>query len=164
VPQTLSVPFTLAVKYVRRELRSLTENDRRAFFDALYQVYTGGLGSGGEGSGFGDKFKTAEYFLYKHLNGAGTSDCDHWHDGAGIITHHTAFTLEMEQSLQAVDPSVAMPYWGIPHTNPCPCLVSLFCHYHFLSYPTNFFPPLLSPYPCIVFVSFFLHGSSCFLS
>ncbi len=32
---------------------------------------------------YGAKFKTAEYYLFKHLNGAGTSDCDHWHDGAG---------------------------------------------------------------------------------
>ena len=35
---------------------------------------------------YGSKFKTAEYYLYKHLNGAGTSDCDHWHDGAGTMT------------------------------------------------------------------------------
>ena len=34
---------------------------------------------------YGPKFKTAEYYLFKHLNGAGTSDCDHWHDGAGSL-------------------------------------------------------------------------------
>ena len=39
------------------------------------------------------------------------TDCDHWHDGAGFVTHHIAFTLLVEQSIQAIDPSLAMPYW-----------------------------------------------------
>ena len=47
----------------------------------------------------------------QHLNGAGRRDCDHWHDGAGIMTHHLGFTLRMELSLQAVDKSVTIPYW-----------------------------------------------------
>jgi hypothetical protein len=52
-----------------------------------------------------------EKFLYYHLMGAGTTDCDHWHDGAGIVTHHAAITLALEQSLQAINPSLALPYW-----------------------------------------------------
>lgn len=39
---------------------------------------------------YGKKFKTAEYYLFKHLNGAGTSDCDHWHDGAGTECESSA--------------------------------------------------------------------------
>ena len=31
--------------------------------------------------------------------------------GAGIVTHHVAYTLEVEQALQAVAPSLSMPYW-----------------------------------------------------
>ena len=37
-PYSVSHDFTLAVKYVRRELRALTEEDRTTFFDALYTV------------------------------------------------------------------------------------------------------------------------------
>ena len=51
------------------------------------------------------------YFVKKHLHGAAAKDCDHWHDNAGIVTHHLAFTLELEQALQAVDPTISVPYW-----------------------------------------------------
>ena len=30
--------------------------------------------------------------------------------GPGIVTHHLAYTLEAEQSLQAIDARVAVPY------------------------------------------------------
>jgi len=101
--------FTLAVKYVRREIRTLTDEDRETFFTALEVLYSL---SETEGQRlYGSKFHNAEYFSYKHLRGAGTTDCDHWHDGAGIITHHMAFTLEFEQSLQSINPSIANPYW-----------------------------------------------------
>jgi hypothetical protein len=29
----------------------------------------------------------------------------------GIMTHHMAFTLEMEQTLQLIDRTVTIPYW-----------------------------------------------------
>lgn len=40
LPATFSVSheFQIAAKYIRRELRALTEDDRTAFFDALYMV------------------------------------------------------------------------------------------------------------------------------
>ncbi len=31
--------------------------------------------------------------------------------GPGIVTHHLAYTLEAEQSLQAIHPAVSIPYW-----------------------------------------------------
>ncbi|CAM9701035.1 unnamed protein product, partial [Laminaria digitata] len=46
-----------------------------------------------------------------HLDGAGVKDCDHWHDDAGIMTHHVGYTLLFEQALQVVDPKVCIPYW-----------------------------------------------------
>uniref|UniRef100_A0A6C0KH90 Tyrosinase copper-binding domain-containing protein n=1 Tax=viral metagenome TaxID=1070528 RepID=A0A6C0KH90_9ZZZZ len=108
-PTAYTQTFTAAVKYVRREIRSLTDADRELYFDALEQIYS--LDETTGQSIYGSKFHSAEYFSYKHLSGAGTSDCDHWHDGAGIITHHMAFTLEFEQSLQSVHPEVAAAYW-----------------------------------------------------
>lgn len=104
-----SYDFKLAVKYVRREIRSLSDKDRETFFDALELLYSLSETEGQQR--YGSKFHTAEYFSYKHLSGAGTTDCDHWHDGAGIITHHMAFTLEFEQSLQSINPAIANPYW-----------------------------------------------------
>ncbi|CAN0081632.1 unnamed protein product, partial [Ectocarpus sp. 13 AM-2016] len=52
-----------------------------------------------------------EFFVQMHLDGAAVKDCDHWHDDAGIVTHHVGFTLLFEQALQVVDPSVSIPYW-----------------------------------------------------
>ena len=31
----------------------------------------------------------------EHLQGAADKACDHWHDDAGVMTHHVAFTLEV---------------------------------------------------------------------
>lgn len=41
----------------------------------------------------------------------GTKDCDHWHQGAGFVTSHMGLTMMYEQSLQAVNPAVSVPYW-----------------------------------------------------
>merc|ERR1712178_335596 len=51
------------------------------------------------------------YYSQKHLAGAAARDCDHWHDGAGLMVHHMSFTLELEQTLQSVNPKVTVPYW-----------------------------------------------------
>lgn len=99
----------LIVKYVRREYRTLTADDKSRFVSALQKVYS--LSEVEGQKLYGAKFHNAEYFLLKHLTGAGRTDCDHWHDGAGLVPHHAAFTLEMEQTLQSIDPTVSIPYW-----------------------------------------------------
>lgn len=97
------------VKYVRREIRSLTDEDRNRFLDALHVLY---FTSQKEGvRTYGPAYVSMDSFVAKHLEGAGALECDHWHDDAGIMTHHLGFTLEMEQSLQTVDPTVSVPYW-----------------------------------------------------
>jgi hypothetical protein len=97
------------VKYVRRELRSMTDDDRNGFFEALKLIYTVGQTDGT--ATYGSKYRSIEYLVAEHLQGAASKECDHWHDDAGILTHHMAFTLELEQSLQSVDNTIAMPYW-----------------------------------------------------
>jgi hypothetical protein len=57
--------FKMAVKYVRREIRTLTEADRQQFFAALSSMYSVGETEGK--ASWGDKFNTAEYYVYKHL-------------------------------------------------------------------------------------------------
>ena len=101
--------FTLAVKYVRREIRTLSDSDREKVFDAMLTLYQTNQTYGEEL--YGSKYMSMETFMYYHLSGAGSSDCDHWHDGAGILTHHAAITLAFEQSLQSIDQTIALPYW-----------------------------------------------------
>lgn len=107
--QVYQKTFTIAGKYVRREIRSLSDDDRNKYFDALYTMYTVNEKDGQKL--YGESYKPMEHFLYRHLKAAGTSDCDHWHDGAAILTNHIAITLEVEQVLQTIDPTISMPYW-----------------------------------------------------
>ncbi|CAM9580371.1 unnamed protein product [Ectocarpus fasciculatus] len=100
---------SVMVKYVRREIRQLTDKDREAFFDAMETLYR--LPTPEGVARYGKDYKGIELFVQMHLDGAGVKDCDHWHDDAGIMTHHVGFTLLFEQALQVVDPSVSIPYW-----------------------------------------------------
>ncbi|KAH8070600.1 hypothetical protein JL721_5000 [Aureococcus anophagefferens] len=101
--------FTVMVKYVRREIRALGDADREGFLGALHVVYHASDADGKRR--YGSKFRSSTYLVKKHLYGAADRSCDHWHDDAGILNHHVAFTLELEQSLQAIDARVAVPYW-----------------------------------------------------
>ena len=97
------------VKYVRREIRTLSDADRNKFLDALQTVYTVSTVEGKDT--YGSSYRGIEYYIRKHLYGAADRSCDHWHDDAGIMTHHVGFTLEFERNLQLINPQVSMPYW-----------------------------------------------------
>ena len=45
----------------------------------------------------------------RHLNTC--RYCDHWHEGAGFMTHHFALTMAMEVAVRSVNPMVTIPYW-----------------------------------------------------
>ena len=107
--EVTSIVSEAACKYVRREIRTLTDDDRNAFLDALEIVYNTDQTEGQ--SMYGEKFINIRELVKKHLDGAGRKECDHWHDDAAILTHHVAYTLQMEQSLQSINPSVTVPYW-----------------------------------------------------
>jgi hypothetical protein len=100
---------TVKVKYVRREIRSLTDKDREMFFNAvsIMQRVPTSVGQ----KIWGTNYKSKDYFNRVHLYYGGTADCDHWHQGAGFVTSHMTFTLEYEQSVQAIFPSMTVPYW-----------------------------------------------------
>ncbi|CAM9529630.1 unnamed protein product [Ectocarpus sp. 12 AP-2014] len=103
--------FAVTVKYVRREIRALTDRDRETFFNAVsvLQRVPSAVGR----AVYGDKYYSKDYFNRMHLYYGGARDCDHWHAGAGFVTSHIAITLMYEQALQAVNPSIALPYWDV---------------------------------------------------
>jgi hypothetical protein len=105
--------YPIAVKYIRREIRSLTDTERSAWVSTMKMLYTTSLEDGQ--NTYGGNFYNAEWFSYQHLNGAGRNDCDHWHDGAAIATIHLGFTLVAERALQSINPSLSMPYWEYAH-------------------------------------------------
>jgi hypothetical protein len=103
------VVFKVMVKYVRREIRRLTDLDRESYFNAV-QLMSYVPTEVGQ-SLYGLKYKSKDYFNRLHLYYGGTNDCDHWHAGAGFVTSHVTLTLEFEQSVQAIFPSLSQPYW-----------------------------------------------------
>ncbi|KAH8066195.1 hypothetical protein JL722_611 [Aureococcus anophagefferens] len=52
-----------------------------------------------------------DYFTETHLDRAARRDIDTMHDGMGFLTQHVAVTNELELALQAVDASLALPFW-----------------------------------------------------
>lgn len=70
------------MKHVRREIRRLTDADRGRFLDALQLMYSTPQDVGE--ALYGPKFKSGNYLVRKHLYGAASKDCDHWHDDAGV--------------------------------------------------------------------------------
>ena len=101
--------FYVMVKHVRREIRSLSDDDRRDFFTAMETVFRLDQAEGERLHG--PNFRSIGVMVREHLRGAADRTCDHWHDDAGIMTHHMSFALEFEQSLQSVMPHAAMHYW-----------------------------------------------------
>lgn len=96
-------------KYVRRELRSLTDDDRERYLGALAAVHRVGAADGAKV--YGSKFRSQKAFLLKHLGEDTVKGCSVFHGADAFLTGHAAFTLELEQALQSVDASIAAPYW-----------------------------------------------------
>jgi len=96
-------------KYVRREIKSLFEEDREAFFQAMETLIDVPMEEGKEK--YGENYRDMEYFISLHHSGAGARECDHMHHGMGFLFQHVGLTLEFEQGLQVVNPAVTVPYW-----------------------------------------------------
>lgn len=108
---TLAVHSTeVLCRYVKRELRSLTEDDRDAFLDAAVALWDLDIDTGREK--YGDRFTTISEFVLLHaFKSTGDVECDQFHEGTGFMAHHFALTVAFESSLRAVNPAVTVPYW-----------------------------------------------------
>lgn len=74
----------LVCKYVRREVRQLSEVDREKFLDAMFTVYNVSTTEGKKK--YGDKFRNNEEFVKIHNELAGSHDCGKWHVGSGGLS------------------------------------------------------------------------------
>jgi len=101
--------FTVTAKVIRYEVRDLSETDRTLYFDTLHKYYATGQKDGE--ALYGEDYKSLAYLVREHLYGAADKSCDHWHDDAGILTHHVGITWEMETSLRMISPATAAHYW-----------------------------------------------------
>ena len=95
--------------YVRREVRELLPNDLARYFAALQQLATL---PGAEGRReYGASFHSVPELTKVHLLRGASRVSDELHDGVGFLAQHLALSNEFETALQAVDASVALPFW-----------------------------------------------------
>ncbi|KAH8066975.1 hypothetical protein JL721_7970 [Aureococcus anophagefferens] len=99
----------VVAKVVRRELRSLSGDERAAYFGALRALYATDDALGRRL--YGADFRSADWFVREHLYGAADRSCDHWHDDLGILNHHVGITWQLEKALRSVDGTTAAHYW-----------------------------------------------------
>ncbi|MBW8832706.1 MAG: tyrosinase family protein [Burkholderiales bacterium] len=87
---------------IRKNANVLTAGERDRFVAAMAQLNNRGTGR------FAD-------FRLMHV--AGRAD-DQAHGGPGFLPWHRAYLLDLERELQAIDPSVALPYWRFDRPSP----------------------------------------------
>lgn len=96
------------VKYVRRELSMLNDFDREEFLDAFHVLWNVSTTQGKVL--YGDRYKSVKYFATLHNDGGGNAACDEFHGGLGFLNNHMYLSAYLEQSLQLVNPKVALNY------------------------------------------------------
>jgi len=94
---------------IRREIRSLSEDQRERVFAAM-NIMKATDGSPGRVR-YGDKYFSYDELVAQHLS-ASAHSCDRGHLGPAFATYHRALALRFEEALIAVDPNIeALPYW-----------------------------------------------------
>jgi tyrosinase len=86
---------------IRKNANSLTTGERDRFVAAFAQLNNQGMGR------FAD-------FREMHTNASSPQA----HFAAGFLPWHRAYLLDLERELQAIDPSVALPYWRFDQASP----------------------------------------------
>jgi len=95
--------------YVRREIRSLSKADLNSAIKAMHEIYNHTEEKGQ--SLYGSNYHNSTYFVNAHAFNAAWIESDHIHEGLGFFPQHVKFTNMFELAMQAVDPSVSLPYW-----------------------------------------------------
>eukprot|EP00903_Cladosiphon_okamuranus_P021957 g20189.t1 len=99
------------VKYVRREIRTLTDDEREELFDAMFQLWAVRVDGGNGKELYGKDYADIYAINRLHFKAASNKTCDHFHDGVGFLTSHSMITNTFEYSLQRVNPKLTVPYW-----------------------------------------------------
>jgi hypothetical protein len=96
------------VKYVRRELSTLTDSDREDFLNAMYTLYTVNTVDGQ--ALYGSNYRSVQYLTSIHVDAAGNPVCDEFHSGSGFFSNHVLLSNYFEQSLRLVNPKVSLHF------------------------------------------------------
>jgi len=95
--------------YVRREIRALTSADLEATMDAMFTLW--GTSDADGQDLYGEEYLSSKYLTEMHYFNAAWKDGDHIHEGNGFLLQHVKMSNLFEKAIQAVNPSVSLPYW-----------------------------------------------------
>lgn len=87
---------------VRKNADQLTAGERDRFISAIATLNNRGTGR------FAD---------FRNMHVAGRAD-DQAHGGPGFLPWHRSYLMDLERELQAIDPSVTLPYWRFDKAAP----------------------------------------------
>lgn len=104
-----TVERDLKVLYVRRNMLTLSDEDRERFLDAFQTLQH--MTADDCVAKFGLDCRPLAYFVNIHLQLAGGRGTDKLHDGMGFLSQHVGLTSSFERSLQSIDPRITVPYW-----------------------------------------------------
>ena len=79
-----AIARTLVCRYVRREVRRLSDKDRELYLDAVQQLAA--LGAAEGRAKYGARFFNLDHFASLHLALSATRGPDQLHDGVGFLT------------------------------------------------------------------------------
>ena len=102
------VRLPLYVKYVRRELFTLTDADRELFLNTMHTLWTVSTTEGQKL--YGDEYRSIHYFTQIHVDGPAFPECDLFHEGPGFVVNHVYLDYYMQQSMQRVNPAAVLHY------------------------------------------------------
>jgi hypothetical protein len=94
-------------KYIRREIRALSDDDRELYLDAIRVLYSTDTKTGT--SLYGEQFKGYDWYDFSHIGPMQLNS--RWHNSPSFFPAHAAFQSTFEISMQLVHPSTCLCYW-----------------------------------------------------
>ena len=94
-------------KYVRKEIRELTDAELSTYFSAIWTMKSTGRQDNR------DYLKKYDDFVAHHMIASANSTQDQAHEYAAFMIWHSLLVMEMEIALQSIDSSITIPYWYV---------------------------------------------------
>lgn len=98
--------FRSDTKYVRKEIRDMTDTELSNYFSAVWTMKKTGRQD--------DRDYLLKYddFVAQHMIATANSTIDQAHEYAAFLSWHSLLVMEFEIALQSIDSTVTIPYWN----------------------------------------------------
>lgn len=98
--------YRSSAKYVRKEIRDMSDDELNAYFSAMWTMKETGRQDNR------DYLLKYDDFVAHHMIASANSTQDQAHEYASFMIWHSMLVMEMEIALQSIDPTITIPYWN----------------------------------------------------